>query len=199
MNKPYSQSCENNKEPILLIIKEVLSFKRQLLEIGSGTGQHAIYFASNLPHINWQTSDLSINHIGINQWIEEFPSKNLNPPILFDLNNPTKAQLPEAIDSIFTANTLHIISWALVKTFFSFVSANLVTKGVLCIYGPFNYNNEFSSQSNANFDIWLKDRDVLSGIRDFEAVLKVANSEGLSLINDYKMPANNRLLVFIKE
>ncbi|MCJ8321561.1 MAG: class I SAM-dependent methyltransferase [Colwellia sp.] len=199
MNKPYSQSCENNKESILSIIKEVLCLKKHLLEIGSGTGQHAVYFAPNLPQLNWQTSDLSVNHLGINQWIDEFPSNNLKRPILLDLHSASKNQLPEVIDSIFTANTLHIISWSLVKQFFNYVSATLATRGVLCIYGPFNYNNEFSSQSNANFDVWLKNRDVKSGVRDFEAIVSLANSVDLKLLNDHEMPANNRLLVFIKE
>jgi len=199
MNKPFSQSCENNKEPILSIIKEVLCDKKCLLEVGSGTGQHAVYFAPSLPQLNWQTSDLSINHPGINQWIDAYPSNNLKRPILLDLHSNRTNHLSDTIDSIFTANTLHIISWPLVKNFFNYVSSTLVTQGVLCIYGPFNYNNKFSSQSNANFDVWLKNRDEQSGIRDFEAIICLANSVNLKLVNDHEMPANNRLLVFIKE
>lgn len=198
MTKPFSQSCENNKESILMIIKEVLSHKKNVLEIGTGTGQHATYFAPNLPQLNWQTSDLSINHSGINQWIDELPSSNLKRPILLDLHSANTNEVFDAIDSIFTANTLHIISWPLVKQFFSFVSSTLATQGVLCIYGPFNYNNQFSSSSNANFDLWLKERDEQSGIRDIEAIISLANYYGLQLMNDHEMPANNRLLVFAK-
>jgi len=200
MTKPFSQACENNKKPILLLLNKVFSKTKQVLEIGSGTGQHAVYFARNLPHLQWQTSDLLINHSGINLWLDEIPLANLHRPLSLDLSKmwsvPNKIT---PIDAIFTANTLHIISWPLVIKFFEGIALNLATKGLVAIYGPFNYQGEFISKSNENFDLWLKDRDINSGIRDIEAITKLADSVGLILMNDYEMPANNRLLVFIKQ
>jgi cyclopropane fatty-acyl-phospholipid synthase-like methyltransferase len=196
MTKPFSQACENNKHPILKVLTRVLAQKKHLLEVGSGTGQHAVHFAQNLPFLTWQTSDLPMNHAGINLWIDELPSANIIRPITLDLAK-TKP-FPEKVDAIFTANTLHIISWSLVKNLFDFIKVQLSAKGVLCIYGPFNYQGSFSSESNANFEVWLKDRDINSGIRDFEAVCKLATSADLTLIEDIEMPANNRLLVFNK-
>ena len=196
MTKPYSQACENNKQPILELLSRVLINQQHVLEVGSGTGQHAVYFAKNLPAITWQTSDLLINHQGINQWIDDVPSTNIKRPLVLDLTK--KQTLPESIDAIFSANTLHIISWPLVQSFFQMVEDNLPSKGVLCIYGPFNYQGKFTSQSNANFELWLKDRNTDSGIRDFEAVCQLATKAGLSLSEDVTMPANNRLLIFKK-
>ena len=198
MNKPFSQACENNKAPILSILKEVLVHKRHLLEIGSGTGQHASFFAPHLPFIKWQTSDLPINHAGINQWIDTCPANNLLKPLTVDLNLEWPTASIGAIDSIFTANTLHIVSWDLVEKFFEATRLNLAAKGILCIYGPFKYNHQFTSESNARFDLWLKDRDSQSGVRDIEAILALAEAAGLSLRSDVEMPANNRLLVFDK-
>ena len=200
MNKPFSQACENNKQAILNILKKHFIQTKQVLEIGSGSGQHGVYFAKNLPHLNWQTSDLKLNHQGINQWIDDFPSNNIKRPITIDLNFPWfNPVFTVPIDGIFTANTLHIVSWPLVRRFFEGVGANLSSNGVLSIYGPFNYHKQFTSQSNANFDLWLKDIDLQSGIRDFEAIVELADAAGLILLKDNEMPANNRLLVFVKD
>jgi len=196
MTKPFSQACENNKQPILKTLTRVFANQKYVLEIGSGTGQHAIYFAKNLPFLTWQTSDLVINHAGINQWIADFPTANIKQPLTIDLAGVQL--LTENIDAIFTANTLHIISWPLVQKFFSLVDKQLTENGALCIYGPFNYQGKYTSESNANFDLWLKARDEHSGIRDFEAVCQLATKTGLSLKEDIAMPANNRMLIFKK-
>lgn len=195
MTKPFSQACENNKTFIFPILKKTLQNSKKLLEVGSGTGQHAIYFAKQLPWLTWQTSDLLANHQGIEQWLNEYPAKNLHSPIELDLNNKWSVT---DIDAIYTANTLHIISWSLVQAFFAGVSQHLSNNGKLCIYGPFNYQGKFTSESNANFDLWLKSRDSNSGIRDIEAINKLAEKAGLQLDYDHEMPANNRLLVFTK-
>jgi cyclopropane fatty-acyl-phospholipid synthase-like methyltransferase len=194
--KPFSQACENNKQPILNILNRVLAKQNHVLEIGSGTGQHAVFFAHNLPFLTWQTSDLVINHVGINQWIDALPAQNVRRPLTINLADVKP--LTQNIDAIFSANTLHIISWSLVQNFFDMVEINLVNNGVLCIYGPFNYQGKYSSESNANFDFWLKDRDKNSGIRDFEAVCELATKAGLTLSEDIEMPANNRMLIFNK-
>lgn len=194
MTKPFSQACENNKKPILEILNKAFARQKHVLEIGSGTGQHGVYFAKNLTFLTWQTSDLLINHEGINQWITDEPTPNIKRPLTIDLAEVIP--LSDNIDTMFTANTLHIISWPLVQKFFDLVEKSLTKNGVLCIYGPFNYHGKYTSESNANFDLWLKDRDENSGIRDFESINQLATKIGLSLIEDIAMPANNRLLIF---
>lgn len=196
MTKQFSQACENNKQPILEILSRVLINRKNVLEIGSGTGQHAVYIAKKLPFLTWQTSDLEVNHAGINQWITDLPSPNIKRPLVIDL--ASVQPLSDNIDAIFTANTLHIISWALVQKFFELVATSLAKDGTLCIYGPFNYQGKYTSESNANFDLWLKERDKKSGIRDFEAICQLATKAGLSLKEDIQMPANNRILIFTK-
>lgn len=204
MTKPFSQACENNKQPILNVLTNVLVKQKYVLEIGSGTGQHAVYFAKNLPFVTWQTSDLPNNHGGINEWINDSPATNLKRPVTIDLsnysdeNNCGEQLLAKEIDTIYSANTLHIISWPLVLNFFRVVEKTLGLDGVLCLYGPFNYQGKFTSESNNNFDLWLKARDEKSGIRDFEAIEELAIKSGLLLNNDIEMPANNRLLIFQK-
>jgi hypothetical protein len=150
-----------------------------------------------LPHLTWQTSDLAINHQGINTWLDEAALPNIHRPVVTDLS-ATWPALIQPIDGLYTANTLHIISWPLVVKFFEGIAENLCSQASVCIYGPFNYQGKFTSESNANFDVWLKDRDSLSGIRDIEAILTLASAADLRLITDHVMPANNRLLVFLK-
>ena len=167
-----------------------------VLEVGSGTGQHAIHFAQALPHLQWQPADRSDNIAGITAWREWAALDNVLPPLLLDVNQPWP--LPSA-QNIFSANTLHIMSWNEVQKFFTGVGAVLAPGGILCVYGPFNYGGQFTSDSNAQFEQWLKARDSLSGIRDFEAVNSLAQAQGLSLLADNPMPANNRCLVWKKE
>jgi len=202
MTKPFSQACENNKKPILDILSRAFVKKKHVLEIGSGTGQHAVYFAKSLPFLIWQTSDLVINHMGINLWIDALPTLNVRRPLILDLAKvqplDEALSLSENIDAMYSANTLHIISWPLVQKFFDLVETKLSQSGVLCIYGPFNYQGKYTSESNENFDLWLKARDIHSGIRDFEAVCQLATKASLSLIEDVAMPANNRMLIFQK-
>jgi hypothetical protein len=196
LNKSYSQACENNKAPILAVIRDVFTEQTTVWEIGSGTGQHASYFASELPHLIWQPTDLIENHSGINAWGDEAQLANLNPPLTLDVidsNWPC-----DGIDALFTANTLHIMSWQNVEILFDRLNTYLAARAKVCIYGPFNYNSAYTSDSNARFDDWLRSRDPLSGIRDFEAVMALAENAGLRLLQDNAMPANNRLLVLEK-
>jgi len=195
-NKPYSQACENNKTPILEVIREAFSQPVTVWEIGSGTGQHACYFASELPHLIWQPTDLAENLPGINAWLDEVQLPNLNQPLALDVTDPVWSC--PGMDAIFTANTLHIMSWQQVEMLFARLQTTLNLLARVCIYGPFNYNGNYTSDSNANFDQWLKSRDPLSGIRDFEAVVELAERAGLKLMKDSTMPANNRLLVLHK-
>lgn len=196
MNKPYSESCDQNRDPILSVIKPLLKDKQSVLEIGSGTGQHAVYFSQQMPHLKWHPSDQAQYLDGINLWLQEVQLDNLQQP--HELN-VTQSQWPDIkVDAIFTANTLHIMHWHEVEAFFDNISDRLNKQGLLMIYGPFNYNNQYTSESNARFDIWLKSRDPLSAIRHFEAVNELAEQQGLSLLDDVAMPANNRILCWKK-
>ena len=196
MTKPFSQAWENNKAPILQVLKQAFSDVSQVLEVGSGTGQHAVYMAEHLPHLQWQPSDQAIYLPGVNLWCNEYMGSNLLQPVELDV---TQAQWPEVqADAIFTANTLHIMSWTMVEAFFKGVGALLPETGKLCIYGPFNYRGAYTSESNQAFDHFLRERDPLSGIRDFEAIEQLAKSAGFLLEKDHAMPANNRLLEWRK-
>lgn len=191
---PFSQACENNKQPILEIIKTLFVKPITIVEIGSGTGQHGVYFSQQLTHINWQPTDLEPNLAGIEQWRSSVANDNLKPCLILDVkmqNWPVKN-----VDAFFSANTAHIMSWEDVQLFIAGVGLHLRDKGTFCLYGPFSYKGAFTSQSNADFDRHLKEMNPKQGIRDFEAVVALAEKAGLSLQADHEMPANNRLLVF---
>ncbi|MFY8326618.1 DUF938 domain-containing protein [Pseudoalteromonas sp. ZZD1] len=193
MNKPFSQACENNKGPILAVLQQYLSDTQDVLEVGSGTGQHSVHFATHLTHLQWYTSDRPINHAGILQWLDDAKLSNLHSPLTLDLNHDWPV---EKVEAIYTANTLHIVSWSLVEQFFAGVKKHLAPAGILCIYGPFKYQGQFTSDSNQRFDEFLKQQDSQSGIRDVELIIKLAQQAGLTLLSDNQMPANNQLLVF---
>ena len=195
--KPFSQACENNKQPILTILDRVFADTRKVLEIGSGAGQHAAYFAPRLPHLQWQPSDLDANHPGINAWIDDTSAANLLRPLTLDvLENDWPAG---PYDGFFSANTCHIMPWEGVLAMFAGLgryteeSAGTV---VLALYGPFKYGGEFTSPSNAAFDKYLKSHVPHQGIRDIEAITTTAAEHGFMLAEDNAMPANNQLLVF---
>jgi len=194
--KPFSQACENNKQPILDVLQRVFKDCKTVLEIGSGTGQHAAFFAEHLPHLYWQTSDLKENHAGIRQWIASTHCSNIGMPIELDVG--AQEWQHEAVDGVFTANTLHIMSWLEVQAFFQGLPEVLLPNATLAVYGPFNYNGKFTSDSNRQFNAWLKGQAPHRAIRDFEAVNQLAEAAGLMLVEDNAMPANNRLLVWQK-
>ncbi len=194
--KPFAESCQQNRGPILEVLRAELTDKARLLEIGSGTGQHAVYFAGEFPQLVWQTSDVAAMHAGIQAWLDEAALVNIMPPLTLDVCGN---QWPQAsYDAVFSANTAHIMSWPQVRCFINGVGGVLQAGGVFCLYGPFNYNGQYTSDSNARFDAWLKSRDPLSGVRDFEALDELAREAGLVLKRDYAMPANNRMLVWSK-
>lgn len=193
-NKPFAESCVQNCAPILAVLREVFAGCRSVLEIGSGTGQHAVYFGAELPHLRWQTADVLQHHTGIVLWLAEAALPNVMPPLALDVNQPHWHA--GRYDAVFSANTLHIMSWPEVQRFFEGIGEVLEPGGVLAVYGPFNYNGAYTSESNARFDAWLKARDQASGVRDFEAVDALARGQGLVLQQDIAMPANNRTLVW---
>ena len=192
----HSEPCERNKNVIVEQLIEVFAQSSDILEIGTGTAQHAVYFGERLPHLNWQCSDLPENMAMINARLALEGGPNVLAPIALDV-----AKQPwsiEKVDGIFTANTLHIISWQHVVALFTGLATVLRENGKLCVYGPFKYQGRYTSESNANFDEWLKEQDRLSGIRDFEAVHELAEKANLRLMIDKCMPANNQLIVWQK-
>jgi len=192
--KPYSESCERNQRPILKILQETLANQQHVLEIASGTGQHAVYFGRALPHLSWQTSELTQNHEGILAWLNEIKLPNVLPPITINVND---AKWPvEIVDTVFNANTVHIITWPEVERLFAGIARVLNPSGILCLYGPFKYKGKFTSESNARFDELLKSRNRNSGIRDFEAINRLAETHGLLLVKDVAMPNYNQTLIW---
>ena len=198
---PFSQACENNKQPILEILQQELQDFNHVLEVGSGTGQHSVYFAPRLTHLTWQTSDVLDHHATINAWHTAYPAPNLYAPLAFDLAvDPLPMSLAsnQPYDAVFTANTLHIISWSLVEKLFELVGEALPINGKLIVYGPFNENGHYTSAGNQQFDNSLRQRDPKSGIRHLEDIISLAKTHHLKLSDKYAMPANNQLFVFQK-
>jgi len=190
---PFSEACERNKEPILAQLRTHFARATRVLEIGSGTGQHAIHFAAAMPQLTWQPSEIPGELDGISAWMAQRPLANMLAPIALEV----RADWPgRSFDAIFSANTLHIMGWESVRACFRGIGCCLEPGGVLAIYGPFNYGGRFTSESNAAFDAWLRRRDPVSGIRDAEAVHALAAEAGLLPEADHAMPANNRLLVW---
>lgn len=193
--KPHAESCEKNKEVILAVLREIFAERRHVLEIASGTGQHAVHFGRELPHLTWQTSELPQHHEGIRMWLDEAQLPNVLPPLALDVNDEHWPL--SGVDAVFNANTVHIISWPQVERLFAHIARALAPGGCVCLYGPYNYGGNFTSESNARFDVWLKNRDPDSGVRDFEAVNELAAAHGLDLLRDIEMPSNNRILVWM--
>lgn len=195
LSRPFSQACENNKAPILAILKSAFAPCKQVLEIGSGTGQHAVFFAQALAKLKWQPSDRRDNHKAINQWLSDYKGSNMLPLLELEIG---QSPWPKNFDAVFSANTLHIMPWPIAQRMLQELASHLPVNGVFAVYGPFNYGGHFTSDSNAQFDIWLKERGAHQGIRDFEAVARLLEAGGLTLVRDHAMPSNNRLLVWKK-
>lgn len=194
---PYSPAADNNKEPILEVLRPVLQDAGSVLEIGSGTGQHAVYLSRHLEHLIWHPSDVAQHLAGIAARVAEEGGPNVVAPIELDV---AKHPWPfDHIDAVYSANVVHIISWPLVEELFAGVGQVLGSAGILCLYGPYKYDGQYTTESNASFDEWLKDRDPQSGIKDFEAVNELALAQGLRLVQDHAMPANNQLLVWRRD
>lgn len=193
MEKPHSPACQRNRGPILDVLREYFADRRQVLEIGSGTGQHAAHFAAALPQLSWQSSDRAENLPGIRAWLDEAALPNTPPPLEFDVGGAWPCG---PFDAVFSANTLHIMAWPEVEQLFARLPAITTDDVVLVIYGPFNDQGRYSSDSNAAFDQWLKARGAHMAIRDAEAVDALALAAGFGLHADIAMPANNRCRVW---
>ncbi len=195
-NRPFSQAADNNKHPILAVLQRVFADRQCVLEVGSGTGQHSLHFAEHLPHLQWQPSDVELNH---KAWYYETGLNNLRPPVAWDVRDP----IPEAfralnIDAIYSANTAHIMAWETTQTFIRQAGNLLPLGGGFALYGPFNQDGQYTSESNAAFDKHLKHNAPHQGIRDMEKVIAVGAQVSLALREVNPMPANNFLMVWQK-
>lgn len=193
MNKLQSPSCERNRGPILEVLREQLADRRHVLEIGSGTGEHAVHFAAALPQLSWQSSERAENLPGIRAWLDEAALPNTPAPLELDVGGSWPGG---TFDAVFSANTLHIMAWREVQQLFARLPTITSADASLIIYGPFNFHGRYSSDSNAAFDQWLKARGAHMAIRDAEAVDALAAAAGFALIDDIAMPANNRCRVW---
>jgi SAM-dependent methyltransferase len=191
---PHSDACERNKGPILEVLRGEFAGVTQVLEIGSGTGQHAVHFAAGLPWLTWQPTELAESLPGLRRRISVEGAKNLRAPLELDVT--AHSWKAGSFDGVFSANTLHIMHWPQVEALFASLPAVLKPRAVLAIYGPFRYRGKYTSASNASFDDWLHAQDPASGIRDFEAVDALARQSGFALVADHRMPANNQTLVW---
>ena len=196
MSKPYAESSEQNQEPILTVLREVLAGCTRVLEIGSGTGQHAVHFGRHLPHLIWLPSDLPESLPGVRLWLEDAGLPNVEPPLALDVCDPVWPVGP--VDGVFSANTAHIMNSASVAAMFTGVGRVLREGGVFGLYGPFHYGGQATSPSNARFDAQLRARDPAMGVRHFEDLDALARQAGMRLLRDYPMPVNNRTLVWAK-
>ncbi|HET6545983.1 MAG TPA: DUF938 domain-containing protein [Rhodanobacteraceae bacterium] len=197
MDAPFSAACARNREPILAILRRHFADRSQVLEIGSGTGQHAVYFAQALPHLIWQTSDRTGNHAGILAWLKDAALPNTPPPLVLDVGSgPWPATRH---DAVFSANTLHIMSWSEIESLFFALPAVTTADAKLVVYGPFNTGGNFTSPGNAAFDASLRAQAAHMGIRDIEAVERLARNAGFTMIEEVAMPANNRCLAWQRQ
>ena len=192
--KPFSPSCERNREPILAVLHDAFSNRRHALEIGSGTGQHAVFFSTAMPHLQWQTSERGDYVTGVQSWLDEAALGNTPPTIVFDVGDE---DWPSAkFDAIFTANTLHIMAWAEVEHLFARLPEIMSDDCIVVAYGPFNIDGQYTSASNAEFDRSLQQRGAHMAIRDLAAVDALAAGSGLQRIALHAMPANNLCAVW---
>ncbi|MGI9205559.1 MAG: DUF938 domain-containing protein [Woeseiaceae bacterium] len=194
--KPSAPATERNRDAILEVLRDELREFSTVLEIGSGTGQHAVYFSDMMPWLDWQTSDRLVNHAGIDAWIAESSLRNVRRPLDLDVQAPSP--LTEVYDAVFSANTAHIMSFAAVVCMFELVGRLLRLDGVFCLYGPFNLEGKFTSASNETFDRSLRSQDPNMGIRDLESLQELGRDNRMQLLRRYAMPANNMLLVWTR-
>lgn len=194
---PFSQACENNKMPIWQQLAPLFKSRKQILEIGSGSGQHATFFAPQLPHCQWQCTERPQFLNGLQSRLEQENVTNIPDAVPLDVLTPPLCP-PCQCDAIFTANTLHIMSPAAVKACFALAGKWLPLGGLMVIYGPVNRQGRFTSASNKAFDQRIRARDSQSGIRDIAWLTALAGEVGLTLQQDLTMPANNCLLVMEK-
>lgn len=193
---PNAPATERNREPILEVLRREFAGCRRVLELGSGTGQHAVFFGENLPELQWQCSDVTENHADIRQWLESAALPNVQAPVPLNvLHDPD----PDGeFDAVFSANTAHIMKVEAVQCMFALAGRILGDGQPFCLYGPFRLDGDFTSESNASFDASLKSRNPEMGIRDLEMLDDLASKAGLQRQSLIAMPANNFIAVWRK-
>jgi cyclopropane fatty-acyl-phospholipid synthase-like methyltransferase len=196
MEKRFCQATENNKEAILAALKTYFADSLNVLEIGSGTGQHAVHFAPQLSHLTWVMADLPVNHETINAWVSDFPADNIHGPLDYEVGE--NAWPATKADAVFSANTAHIMQPEISRLMMTSVADNLPAGGVFCLYGPFNIDGQYTSEGNESFDAHLT-REGCGGIRDIAELQGWVVGKGLLLEERITMPANNFLLVWRKQ
>ena len=194
--RPNAPAALRNQQPILEVLTKELRGDESVLEIGSGTGQHAVFLAARMPELQWQTSDVADNHAGISAWIENCGLSNVASPLLLDVTG--SPVIDDDYDAVYSANTAHIMKISAVESMFAIAGAVLNREGVFCLYGPFNRHGKFTSDSNARFDESLKSRSPSMGIRDLDDLDAFAASAGMGRSGLYAMPCNNMLAVWRK-
>ncbi len=194
MNKPVAESCLQNQQVILEVLQALFTEPGEVLEVGSGTGQHAVYFTEHMPHLIWQPGDLEDQIAGMKMWFAAVDHGRIREPMLLDVDADPWAV--DKVDYVFTANTIHIISTPQVERLFQQVAPCMKPGALFAQYGPFNYNGNYTSESNARFDVWLKQRNPDSCIKHFEDLQALADKYNMRLFKDVEMPANNRILVW---
>jgi cyclopropane fatty-acyl-phospholipid synthase-like methyltransferase len=193
---PFSEACERNKEPILAVLRRAFAARSVVLEIGSGTGQHAVHFAAHLPHLSWLPTERLANLATLAARLTAEAAPNIRPATVLEVTQ--KVWPARHVDAVFSANTLHIMSWDEVAAMFEGIDAVLLPGGVLCVYGPFRYHGRHTAASNERFDAELRERDSKSGIREIDELTQLAAAHRLRLAADHDLPANNRLLEFVR-
>jgi len=196
MVKSNAESCERNRDPIMTVIGPLLADRQAVLEVGSGTGQHAVCFAERIPHLIWHASDRVQNHDDLRSWLRDAELPNVLGPIELDVRQEVWPDIK--IDAVFSANTAHIMHWDDVMAFFAGASRLLESGGLFILYGPFSFGGQHVNESNAQFDLRLKEKDPLMGVRDFDDLNRLANRAALEFAHDYPMPANNHILLWRK-
>jgi len=194
---PFSEACERNKGPILEVLRIAFADRAQVLEIGSGTGQHAVHFAAHLTHLAWHPTEQLAYLPDLASRVKLEGTRNLRRPTVLDVKQSVWPL--RSVDAVYSANTLHIMGWTEVEAMFRGVDAVLSPQGIVCVYGPFRYDGAYTSESNRDFDRMLRERDPLSGLRDVKDVSALARRYALGLRIDHDLPANNRLLEFVRD
>jgi len=194
--KPFAPAADKNKVAICAALQREIKAGDQVLEIGSGTGQHITWFATHIPNATWQPSDLAHNLSGIDAWITESNCSNIHPPVELDVEH-TPWPVQKA-DVCYSANTLHIMNWHAIEALFKHASVLLGNGGKLCIYGPFRISGEHVSESNAQFDEQLRARNQESGVRDLNDLDCLAAQLDFDPPKSIRLPANNFLVVWEK-
>ena len=191
-----SPSTARNREPILTVLQGVLREDAHVLEVASGSGEHAVYFASVMPGVTWQPSDPDADaRASIEAWRSSDVTPNVLPVLDIDLAAPDWNTPQVTYDAIVAINVIHISPWEATLGLMAGAARLLTPQGRLITYGAYKVDGQHTAPSNESFDQWLKARDPRFGVRDLEAVREAARDQGLRVLQELEMPANNLMLI----